>query len=154
MVSEDEFYGEAEVTDIVPQDLTGKLKEQRDEINQLYAKLIANPYLAPNLVPDFRSTLMQTVATLMENGIPISDNPKIRTPEDVVREGLAELGGMVGGKLVGGLMKMKQGFDNSMKSSDSEDDFVVYRDPDTGDYYYIDENGNEVDCDQHGTPLE
>lgn len=154
MVSEDEFYGEVEVTDVVPQDLTGKLKEQRDEINQLYAKLIANPYLAPNLVPDFRSTLMQTVATLMENGIPISDNPKIRTPEDVVREGLAELGGMVGGKLVGGLMKMKQGFDNSMKSADTEDDFVVYRDPDTGDYYYIDENGNEVDCDQHGTPLE
>ena len=147
MVSEDEFYGEVEVTDIVPQDLTGKLKEQRDEV-------IANPYLAPNLVPDFRSTLMQTVATLMENGIPISDNPKIRTPEDVVREGLAELGGMVGGKLVGGLMKMKQGFDNSMKSADTEDDFVVYRDPDTGDYYYIDENGNEVDCDQNGTPME
>lgn len=154
MVSEDEFYGEVEVTDIVPQDLTGKLKEQRDEVIKLYAKLIANPYLAPNLVPDFRSTLMQTVATLMENGIPISDNPKIRTPEDVVREGLAELGGMVGGKLVGGLMKMKQGFDNSMKSVDTEDDFVVYRDPDTGDYYYIDENGNEVDCDQNGTPME
>ena len=154
MVSEDEFYGEVEVTDIVPQDLTGKLKEQRDEVIKLYAKLIANPYLAPNLVPDFRSTLMQTVATLMKNGIPISDNPKIRTPEDVVREGLAELGGMVGGKLVGGLMKMKQGFDNSMKSANTEDDFVVYRDPDTGDYYYIDENGNEVDCDQNGTPLE
>ena len=154
MVSEDEFYGEVEVTDIVPQDLTGKLKEQRDEVIKLYAKLIANPYLAPNLVPDFRSTLMQTVATLMENGIPISDNPKIRTPEDVVREGLAELGGMVGGKLVGGLMKMKQGFDNSMKSVDTEDDFVVYRDPDTGDYYYIDENGNEVDRDQNGTPME
>lgn len=155
MVTEDEFYGESEVVDIVPQDLTGKLKEQRDEINQLYAKLIANPYLAPNLVPDFRSALMQTIATLMENGIPISDNPKIRTPDDVVREGLAELGGMVGGKLVGGLMKIKQGFDNTMKSSPSEEgEFVVYRDPDTGDYYYIDENGEEVDCDQHGTPVE
>ena len=62
---------------------------------------------------------------------------------------------MVGGKLVGGLMKIKQGFDNTMKSSPSEEgDFVVYRDPDTGDYYYIDENGEEVDCDQHGTPME
>ena len=159
MVDEKEFFDKADNSyksdvEIIAPELIRPLKLNRDELMQLYAKLIANPYLAPNLVPDFRSTLMQTVATLMENGIPISDNPKIRTPEDVVREGLAELGGMVGGKLVGGLMKMKQGFDNSMKSVDTEDDFVVYRDPDTGDYYYIDENGNEVDCDQNGTPME
>jgi hypothetical protein len=52
-------------------------------------------------------------------------------------------------------MKIKQGFDNTMKSSPSEEgEFVVYRDPDTGDYYFIDENGEEVDCDQHGTPVE
>ena len=120
---------------------------------QLYAKLIANPYLAPQLVPDFRSTLMGTVATLMENGVPVSTDPKIRTPDDVIREGMAELGGMVGGKLVGGLMKMKQGFENSMRAS-QEDELTVYRDPDTGDFYYIDENGNEVDYDQHGNPLE
>ena len=118
----------------------------------LYAKLIANPYLAPQLVPDFRSALMSTVATLMENGVPVSTDPKIRTPDDVIREGMAELGGMLGGKVVGGLMKMKQGFENSMKST--EDEFTVYRDPDTGDYYYIDDDGEEVDCDQHGNPLE
>ena len=56
---------------------------------------------------------MGTVAVLMENGIPVSTNPKIRTPDDVVREGLAELGGMIGGKVVGGLMKMKQGFQST-----------------------------------------
>lgn len=96
---------------------------------------------------------MGTMATLMEEGIPISDNPRIRTPEDVVKEGLAELGGMVGGRLVGGIMKMKQGFDSSMKAS-ADDEFVVYRDPDSGTYYFIDENDEEVDCDQHGNPLE
>jgi len=152
MVDEKEFFEQAEVVDIVDKDMTAQLKSQRDEVMQLYAKLIANPYLAPQLVPDFRSTLMSTVATLMENGVPVSTDPKIRTPDDVIREGMAELGGMLGGKVVGGLMKMKQGFENSMKPT--EDEFTVYRDPDTGDYYYIDDDGEEVDCDQHGNPLE
>ena len=152
MVDEKEFFEQAEVVDIVDSDVTAKLKGYRDEINKLYAKLIANPYLAPHLIPDFRSNLMGTMATLMEEGIPISDNPKIRTPEDVVSEGLAELGGMVGGRLVGGIMKMKKGFENTIKGD--SDEFVVYRDPDTGTYYYIDENDEEIDCDQHGNPLE
>lgn len=151
-MSEDEFYGRGEVVDIVDKEMIAQIKAQRDEVMGLYAKLIANPYLAPQLVPDFRSALMSTVATLMENGVPVSTDPKIRTPDDVIREGMAELGGMLGGKVVGGLMKMKQGFENSMKST--EDEFTVYRDPDTGDYYYIDDDGEEVDCDQHGNPLE
>ena len=153
MVDEKEFYADVEIVDVVPKEITAQLKSQRDEIMQLYAKLIANPYLAPQLVPDFRSTLMSTVATLMENGIPVSTDPKIRTPDDVIREGMAELGGMLGGKVVGGIMKMKQGFENSMRAN-QEEDFTVYRDPDTGDYYFIDKNGDEVDCDQHGNPLE
>ena len=40
-----------------------------------------------------------------------------------------------------------------MKAS-ADDEFVVYRDPDSGTYYFIDENDEEVDCDQHGNPLE
>jgi len=156
MVSEDEFYEQADPKvhgDIVSPALTNKLKEQRDEVNTLYAKLIANPYLAPHLVPDFRSALMGTVAVLMENGVPVSDNPKIRTPEDVVSEGLAELGGMVGGKLVGNIMKMKKTFTDNMTQTEG-DDFVVYRDPDSGTYYFINEDGQEVDCDQQGNPVE
>lgn len=159
MVSEDEFFAQADShteshTDIVPPSLVAKLKEQRDEVNKLYAKLIANPYLAPHLVPDFRSALMGTVAVLMENGVPVSDNPKIRTPDDVVKEGLAELGGMLGGKVVGNIMKMKKSFSDSMSANADDDEFVVYRDPDSGTYYYIDENDEEVDCDKHGNPLE
>lgn len=153
MVDEKEFFEQAEVVDVIDKDMTAQLKSQRDEVMQLYAKLIANPYLAPQLVPDFRSALMSTVATLMENGVPVSTDPKIRTPDDVIREGMAELGGMLGGKVVGGLMKMKQGFENTMRASD-EDEFTVYRDPDTGTYYYIDEDGEEIDCDKHGNPLE
>ena len=122
MVSEDEFFAQADSptesnTEIVSPALINKLKEQRDEVNKLYAKLIANPYLAPHLVPDFRSALMGTVAVLMENGVPVSDNPKIRTPDDVVKEGLAELGGMLGGKVVGNIMKMKKSFSDSMSAN-------------------------------------
>jgi len=156
MVSEDEFFAQADdpiTTEIVSAQLIAKLKEQRDEVNTLYAKLIMNPYLAPHLVPDFRSALMGTVASLMENGIPVSDNPKIRTPDDVVKEGLAELGGMVGGKLVGNILKIKKTFTDNMSASAEDDEFVVYRDPDSGTYYFI-EDGEEVDCDKHGNPLE
>ena len=153
MVDEKEFFEQTEVVDVVGKDITSQLKAQRDEVMTLYAKLIANPYLAPHLIPDFRSALMGTVATLMENGIPVSDNPKIRTPDDVIREGMAELAGMVGGSLAGKMMKAKQAFQDTLSGA-SEDEFVVYRDPDTGTYYYIDENGDEVDCDAHGNPLE
>ena len=156
MVSEDEFFAQAETTPVetIPKALVDELKSHRDEVNQLYAKLILNPYLAPQLVPDFRSSLMGTVAVLMENGVPVSDNPKIRTPDDVVKEGLAELGGMLGGKVVGNIMKMKKSFSDSMSANADDDEFVVYRDPDSGTYYYIDENDEEIDCDQHGNPLE
>ena len=153
MVDEKEFYESAEVVDVVGKEMTAQLKSQRDEVMALYAKLIANPYLAPHPIPDFRSALMSTVATLMENGVPVSDNPKIRTPDDVIREGMAELAGMVGGSLAGKMMKAKQAFQDSLSGS-SGDDFVVYRDPDSGTYYYIDDDGEEVDCDAHGNPLE
>ena len=153
MVDEEKFYENTEVVDVVGKEMTAQLKAQRDEVMTLYAKLIANPYLAPHLIPDFRSALMGTVATLMENGIPVSDNPKIRTPDDVIREGMAELAGMVGGSLAGKMMKAKQAFQDSLSAS-SGDDFVVYRDPDSGTYYYIDEDGEEVDCDENGNPLE
>jgi hypothetical protein len=157
MVTEDEFFEQvpssAPVADIVPAEMLDKLKGHRDQVNTLYAKLIANPYMAPHLVPDFRSALMGTLAVLMENGVPVSDDPKIRTPDDVVSEGLAELGGMLGGKVVGNIMRMKKSFSDNMKKG-GEDDFVVYRDPDSGTYYFIDEDGQEIDSDKHGNPLE
>jgi hypothetical protein len=154
MVSEDEFFEQADIADIVPTDLTGELKGQRDEMMKLYAKLIANPYLAPQLIPDFRSALMSTLGTLMENNIPVSDNPKIRTPDDVIKEGMAELGTMLGAQGIAAVMRMKKSFSDTVKSDSSEEEFVVYRDPDTGTFYYIDSDGSEVDCDEDGNPME
>ena len=37
----------------------------------------------------------------------------------------------------------------------AQDDYEIFQDPDTGDYYFIDpETGDEYDCDEFGNPLE
>ena len=158
MVDEKEFFEDAtEVytpeVDIIDPQLIATLKVNRDELVQMYAKLIANPYLAPTLVSDARSNLVNTVATLIEHGIPVDPEGKIRTADDVMKEGLMELGGIMGGKLFGGALKAKKAFQDTLKVSDGI--IEIYKDPEDGSYYYVDPNtGAEVDCDINGTPLE
>ena len=154
MVSEEEFFEPVDIADVIPADVTGELKNQRDDMMKLYAKLIANPYLAPQLIPDFRSALMSTLGTLMENNIPVSDNPKLRTPDDVIKEGMAELGTMLGAQGIAAVMRMKKSFSSTVKSQPSEEDYTVYRDPDTMTFYYIDNDGAEIDCDEDGNTME
>ena len=113
MVDEKEFYENAEVVDVVGKEMTAQLKSQRDEVMalcQAHRKPVSGS--APHPLTS-EVLLMSTVATLMENGVPVSDNPKIRTPDDVIREGMAELAGMVGGSLAGKMMKAKQAFQDS-----------------------------------------
>jgi hypothetical protein len=157
MVDEKEFFEKADNsyqgdTEIIDPELIRTLKVNRDELMQLYAKLIANPYLAPNLVNDFRSNLVNTIATLIEHGIPVDPEGKIRTADDVIKEGLMELGGIMGGKLFGAGLKAKKAFQDTLKESGETE---VYRDPEDGSYYYIDpETGEEIDCDVNGNALE
>ena len=162
MVDEEEFFSQgssdyANETEIVSVDLTRVLKQNRDEMMTIYAKLIANPYLASKLVPDFKSNIMNTAATLLEHGVPLDEAGKIRTPEDVVKEGVMELGGMLGGKIFGAGLKAKRAFQDSLRKAakDYDEDVEIYRDPNDGSYYFIDpETGEEVDCDMEGNPLE
>jgi hypothetical protein len=158
MVDEKEFFEDATKVytpdvDIIDPQLIATLKVNRDELVQLYAKLIANPYLAPTLVNDARSNLVNTVATLIEHGIPVDPEGKIRTADDVMKEGLMELGGIMGGKLFGGALKAKKAFQDTLQVSDGV--IEIYKDPEDGSYYYVDpDTGAEVDCDINGTPLE
>ena len=162
MVDEEEFFSQGDSdysnnTEIVSIDLTRGLKQNRDEMMTIYAKLIANPYLASKLVPDFKSNIMNTAATLLEHGVPLDEAGKIRTPEDVVKEGVMELGGMLGGKIFGAGLKAKRAFQDSLRKAakDYDEDVEIYRDPNDGSYYFIDpETGEEVDCDMEGNPLE
>ena len=158
MVDEKEFFEDATKVytpdvDIIDPQLIATLKVNRDELVQLYAKLIANPYLAPTLVNDARSNLVNTVATLIEHGIPVDPEGKIRTADDVMKEGLMELGGIMGGKLFGGALKAKKAFQDTVKANDGT--IEIYKDPEDGSFYYVDPNtGAEVDCDINGEPLE
>jgi hypothetical protein len=163
MNDEEEFFevvddGKSEVIDvedIVHPELIKKLKDNRDEMMQIYAKVILNPYMAPQLLDDTKRNLMNTVATLMEFGIPVSTNPKVRTPDDVIKEGAAELGGMFGAKVFAGAMRMKRSFQESLKAAKDSEEFEIYRDPNDGSYYFIDpETGHEVDCDEYGNEVE
>jgi hypothetical protein len=161
LVDEEEFFdtgkGYQQDAEIISADLTRVLKENRDEMMRIYAKLIANPYLAAHLVPDFRSNIMNTAATLLEHGVPLDEAGKIRNPEDVVKEGMMELGGMLGGKIFGSALKAKKAFQDTVRksASDYEEDIEIYKDPNDGSFYFIDpDTGEEVDCDMEGTPLE
>jgi hypothetical protein len=96
---------------------------------------------------------VNTVATLIEHGIPVDPEGKIRTADDVMKEGLMELGGIMGGKLFGGALKAKKAFQDTLKVSD--EGIEIYKDPEDGSYYYVDPStGAEIDCDINGKPLE
>ena len=142
---------------VITPELTSGLKEKRDRVNQLYAILIANPYNAPELVTDFKSELLGTIALLIENNIPIQPEGKNRTADDVIRESLAELGGLLGAKGAVAVLKAKRAFDQGMDAEDTDeyDDGQIFWDPESQEFWYIDEDtGEDVVCDKEGNPLE
>ena len=143
---------------IITPELTNGLKEKRDRVNQLYSVLIANPYNAPELVSDFKSELLGTIALLIENNIPIQPEGKERTADDVIRESLAELGGLLGAKGAVAVLKAKRAFDQGMSAEEEEEDYddgQIFWDPENQEFWYVDEEtGEDVTCDKEGNPLE
>ncbi len=152
-------YVEVE-NDIVDARLISELKVLKDEVNTVYSKLIANPYMAPDLVEDARSTLVRTAAVLMEYGIPLQHEGKKKTPDDIIRESLAQLAGLLGAKGAGAALRAKRSFQDAWEDLTASEDFVIYEDEDadgnpTGEYYFIDpETNEEFSCDRFGNPLE
>lgn len=147
-------------TEIVDQALINALKEQRDDMMQIYAKLIANPYLATNLAGEAKSNLVRTIALLLENNIPVEVPSKARTSDDVIKEGLVELGGMMGAGAVGSVLRAKKSIQDTIKNitSGSEADLSEWDlcfDPEDDSYYlHNPETDEEVPCDKDGIPLE
>ena len=169
MEEEEEFFAGSEKREpkvstpdgMVDPELITSLKEYKEEMNMTYSKLIANPYLAPTLVDDTKSTLLRTIAVLMENNIPLQLPGKERTAEDVVTESLAELGGLLGAKGAIAMLRAKKGFKDAWKDYRESDDFVIYED-ENGEFYFLDpedidlheDERNEIPCDEYGNPLE
>ena len=72
----------------------------------------------------------------------------------MITEGLAELGGLLGAKGAIGAIKAKKAFRDRFEEMRQSEDFEIYQDPESGDYYFIDpETGDEVDCDREGNPI-
>ena len=67
----------------VSSDLRRSIKEIQGDVDIQFAKLIANPYLAPDLVDDFRRALTRLIAVLIENDIPLQHAGRPRTAEDL-----------------------------------------------------------------------
>lgn len=144
--------------DIVNKDLTAKLKDLRDANMQQWALLIANPHgHAVDSIDEFRRNIAMCAAVLMEHSVKIEIPKKERTPEDVLKESMGELGMMLGSKaFAGGLnffRRVKEDvMDVTSTYEEDEDDFEIYEDDDG--YYYYDEQGNAIACDVDGNPLE
>ena len=140
-------YVEVESEGIVDKQLISDLKEIKGEINLVYSKL--------DLVDDARSSLVRTVGLLMEYNIPLQHEGKKRSADDIIRESLAELGGLLGAKGAIAALRAKRSFQQTWEDYRNSDDFEVYHDPETDDYYFIDpDTGDEIDCDVNGNPLE
>ena len=146
--------------EIIDARLISELKVLKDEVNTVYSKLIANPYLAPDLVEDARSTLVRTAAVLMEYGIPLQHEGLKKTPDDIIRESIAQLAGILGAKGAGAALRAKRTFQDAWEDLTATDDYQIYEDVDeagnvNGEYYFIEpETGEEYSCDRFGNELE
>jgi hypothetical protein len=145
-------------TDFVHKDLSMKLKDLRDANMQQWAALIANPDgRAMESIDEFRRNIAMCAAVLMEHGVKLEIPKKERTPEDVLKESMGELGMMLGSKAFAqGLnfyRRVKEDImDVNSTYEEADEDFEIYEDEDG--FYFIDEKGNEVPCDVDGSPLE
>ena len=65
----------------------------------------------------------------------VSSDPegKVRSADDVIKEGLMELGGIMGGKLFGAGLKAKKAFQDKLERKSEKE---VFKDPEDGSYLH------------------
>ena len=97
-----------------------------------------------------------TAAVLMEHDVKIEVPNKERTPEDVIKEGMGELGLMLGSKAFTGALsfwrRVKDDVMDHGANYEEADDEYYQRDD--GSYFFFDpDTGEEVECDEHGEEI-
>jgi len=138
--------------------MTSKIKDIRDQNAIQWAKVIANPHAyAADSIDLFRRDIVLLAAVLMEHGVKMELPTKERTPEDVLKEGMGELGMMLGSKAFGNALsfwrRIKEDGMMDYESTYEEADDEYYQ-RDNGTYFFIDpETGEEVDCDDTGEEI-
>ena len=161
MVSEDELFGgkkgthEPEVMiNNDSNDLLSKLKNLQDDTMNLYAAIIHDPFKNGHRLDELRRNVVKTAATLLEHGVKIEIPTKERNAEDVLKAAAAELASMGAAKGGAAGLSFVTRVRQNITSGEPEVELVIYEDEETGDLYYIDSDGNEVDCDEFGNPIE
>ena len=143
--------------EIVTNDLITKIKDIRDQNALQWAKLIANPHgYAADSIDLFRRDIVLLAAVLMEHDVKIVIPNKERTAEDVLKEGMGELGLMLGSKAFSGALsfwrRVKDDMmDHELEYQEAEDE---YYQRDDGTYFFIEpETGEEVECNEDGEEI-
>jgi len=148
-----------EIHDIIPPDLDGALTMHQKNMEMHFLALKGNPYRADEHINSMRKEIVSTLVTLMEANIPVAIPKKERTLTDVLQEAAAESASMLGSNAVAkgvsffrdvkqNISKAKQGI-----PSDAEE-IVIYEDEETGELFFVDDDGNEIVCDENGFPIE
>jgi len=157
MDDEKEFFEqvepEIEFTEVRNTDnnLDVKIKNLRDDAMNIYALIISDPMKHGHAIDELRRNFMALAATLLEHGVRLELPKKNRKAEDVIKEAAGELGSMFGAQGVTyGLSFINRVRENI---ATSKEDVVIYEDEE-GTLYFVDDNGEEIECDEYGEPLD
>ena len=148
-----------DTTEIVPPDLDSALTMHQKNMEIAFLALKANPYRAEEHINTMRKEIVSTLVTLMGANIPVAVPKKERTLTDVLQEAAAESASMLGSNAVAkGVSFFRDVKDSISKQKagipQDAEQIIVYEDEETGELFFIDENGVEVLCDENGFPLE
>ena len=145
------------MTDIISPDLDMALTEHQKTMEMAFVALKANPYRADEHINTMRKEIISTLVTLMEANIPVAVPKKERTLTDILQEAAAESASMLGSNAVAkGVSFFRDVKENINKVRDgvpaNAEEIIIYEDEETGEFFYHDEDGNEVICDENGFP--
>lgn len=147
------------MTEIIPPDLDVALTEHQKTMEMAFIALKANPYRADEHINAMRKEIISTLVTLMEANIPVAVPKKERTLTDILQEAAAESASMLGSNAVAkGVSFFRDVKENINKVRDgvpaNAEEIIIYEDEETGEFFYHDENGDEVICDENGFPID
>jgi hypothetical protein len=155
MDTEKDTFNTAKVNiEVANPTLETRVRDCRDQMMHYYAVVIGDPYKANVVLDDMRRNVVSLCATLLEYNIPIDLPKKERTAEDVLKEAAGELGSMFGAQGVSAGLSFARRVKENISSGQMIDIYEAEDEDGEIFYFYNDENGDDVICDEEGTPLD
>jgi hypothetical protein len=145
--------------DIIPPDLVTSIEFHQKNMEMAFIALKGNPYRADEHINTMRKEIISTLVTLMEANIPVAVPKKERTITDILQEAAAESASMMGSNAVAkGVSFFRDVKENIGKAKQgipaNAEEIVIYEDEETGELFFIDDNGTEIVCDENGFPID